>query len=319
MSEEIRDQVASGEAGFSALPSVGSQLKAAREARQMSVADIALALKLGSRQVEALESGNWQGLPGHTFIRGFVRNYARLLRLDPSPLMAQLDAILELPQQRLSLPGKARATMPHAGRRPRHDHLLAWSGLAVLALALGIYFLLPADLSSWRGKLESALGVFARKEAPPAPPPPAEPLFPPGTTPQQVMNPQEAASGETSAAPPAATPSAATPAASAPAALVPPPVLPPESAAPAQPAPATAADNKLHFVFELDSWVEARDRNGKVLFSQRNLAGTEQSIDGQGPFSLVIGNAKGVKLTWRGQPVDLARYTRSEVARLTLE
>ena len=63
-------------------PPVGEQLRLAREARGLEVADIAQTLKLGPRQVEALEAGDWKGLPGNTFIRGFVRNYARLVQID---------------------------------------------------------------------------------------------------------------------------------------------------------------------------------------------------------------------------------------------
>ena len=51
-------------------------------------------------EIDALEAGDWSGLPGHTFVRGFVRNYARLLRLDPDVLVGQLDPRLmpELPR-----------------------------------------------------------------------------------------------------------------------------------------------------------------------------------------------------------------------------
>lgn len=334
MSDENRD-VESGEAGFSALPSVGSQLKAAREKKEMSVGDIAMALKLGQRQVEALESGDWQRLPGHTFIRGFVRNYARLLQLDAAPLMTQLDAVLETPQQRLVVSSAPRATMPQAGKPRRRDYAMAMSGLALVAIAIGIYFLLPSDLSALRDDINSLVAMFASKEAPPAPAPAAppaaasEPIFPPGSTPQQVMNPQATpVEPQTPAAAPAPAEAAPQPQAAAPAAnaLVPPPVL--QAAPPAAPqaapqaaaqAPAAPAGAALHFVFEQESWVEVRDRNGKLLLSQRNPAGTEQNINGQGPFSLVIGNAPGVKLSLRGQPVDLAPRTTGNVARLTLE
>ena len=62
------------------------------------------------RQVEALERGDWQGLPGQTFIRGFIRNYARLLQIDPAPLMDQLDDALEKPADSLSVPDVRPAT-----------------------------------------------------------------------------------------------------------------------------------------------------------------------------------------------------------------
>ena len=92
------------EAGNWVPPGVGARLRLARELRQMSVNDVAQALKLGSRQVQALENGNWQGLPGQTFVRGFVRNYARLLQIDPTPLMDQLDDTLEKPADSLNVP-----------------------------------------------------------------------------------------------------------------------------------------------------------------------------------------------------------------------
>ena len=47
--------------------------------------------------------------------------------------------------------------------------------------------------------------------------------------------------------------------------------------------------------------------------------GAEQMVSGNGPLSLVIGYAPGVRLFWRGQPVDLAPHTKGDVARLVLE
>ena len=62
-----------------------------------------------------------------------------------------------------------------------------------------------------------------------------------------------------------------------------------------------------------------RDRNERILFSQLNPAGTEQRVQGRPPFSLVVGNARGVRLSYNGRAIDLAPHTRVEVARLTLE
>jgi cytoskeleton protein RodZ len=84
------------------------------------------------------------------------------------------------------------------------------------------------------------------------------------------------------------------------------------------PAPVAGAA-PLRFVFDKESWIEVRDRSNKVIFSQRNAVGSEQQVAGEGPFSLVIGYAPGVRLFWRGQPIDLAPHTRGDVARLVLE
>ncbi|MBP6189855.1 MAG: helix-turn-helix domain-containing protein, partial [Azonexus sp.] len=96
-------------------PPVGEQLRLAREARGLEVADIAQTLKLGPRQVEALEAGDWKGLPGNTFIRGFVRNYARLVQIDQAALMTLLDGVLEVPVNSLGVSEMTPAAMPHSG------------------------------------------------------------------------------------------------------------------------------------------------------------------------------------------------------------
>jgi cytoskeleton protein RodZ len=71
--------------------------------------------------------------------------------------------------------------------------------------------------------------------------------------------------------------------------------------------------------FSRESWVEVRDRRGKVIFSQLNPEGSEQVVRGRPPLSVVVGNVSGVTLVHEGKPVDLSPYARTEVARLTLE
>ena len=266
----------------------------------MTVSDVAQTLKLGARQVEALENGDWQGLPGQTFIRGFVRNYARLLQIDPAPLMDLLDNSLEKQGDSLHVPTSRPMAMPTG--HPRRDRTVVFAGVALVVAALAAYFLLPGDLSALRQQAQGLIDSLARKEPPPAPviettptpvPATAEPVFPPGATPQQVMNPQAQAPAE---------------------------MAPAQLAAPAVPAAVPSGEAApLRFVFAKESWVEVRDRDNKVVFSQTNPAGIEQSVGGQGPLSLVIGNAAGVTLFWRGQAVDLAPHTKGEVARLVLE
>ena len=72
-------------------PPVGEMLRQGREACHLSLADVAQMLKVSARQVEALEQDNWSALPGQTFVRGFVRNYARLVHLDADTLVARLN------------------------------------------------------------------------------------------------------------------------------------------------------------------------------------------------------------------------------------
>lgn len=314
---------------------VGDMLRQARESRGLSVGEIARTLKLGSRQLEALEASQWSGLPGHTFIRGFVRNYARLVNLDPTPLMAQLERELEPPKNTLDVPETRPASVPYSGfdasRKSRQMVLL---GGVVLLLAAGAYFLMPNDLSALRASAQDLLDSVGRKEQPAAPASGGqEPALPPGQTLQQTLNPQALAPAEAEPVKPAealvAAKSDPVVPASAPATLTPPPSLQPlpaassaaaASAAPAA-APAAAPGNapQIRLVADKMAWVEIRDRDNKPVFSQRMAAGVEQALSGQGPLSVVIGYAPGVRLFWHGQAIDLAPHTKGDVARLVLE
>jgi cytoskeleton protein RodZ len=72
-------------------------------------------------------------------------------------------------------------------------------------------------------------------------------------------------------------------------------------------------------VFERQSWVEVRDRDDRIVFSQLNPAGAVQIVHGLPPLNVVIGNASGVKVTYKGRVMDLAPHTKVEVARFTLD
>jgi cytoskeleton protein RodZ len=82
---------------------------------------------------------------------------------------------------------------------------------------------------------------------------------------------------------------------------------------------ADVGGQRLQFVFDGDAWVEVKDKSGKVIFYQLNSKGSQQSVRGTPPFSLVIGNAAHVRLTYNDKPVDLAPHIKVDVARLTIE
>lgn len=201
---------------------VGAQLRAAREARGLQLTELARLLRLGERQVEALERGDLSGLPGKTFVRGFVRNYARAVQLDAAPLLDLLDGVRELAAPGLELPESTHVTMPGQGRGVSRDVLTVAAGLLLILGAALAYFFLPDQF--WVKK--------------PAPDPvalasPGEPLFPPAEpAPAQGA---EAATEGAAAAVQATDPAAAAAPAPAPTAAVQPP------GAPAPAAPATGA------------------------------------------------------------------------------
>ncbi|HRP95297.1 MAG TPA: DUF4115 domain-containing protein [Rhodocyclaceae bacterium] len=124
------------------LPGVGEMLRGAREARGESVLDVAHALKLSPRQVEAIELERFDQLPGPAFVRGFMRNYARYLGIEAEPLIAGLRRDTPTQAVRLAPVKNASGAMPHGTAAP-HKMLKPAAAIVVvmaIALGLGAYF-----------------------------------------------------------------------------------------------------------------------------------------------------------------------------------
>ena len=105
----------------------GPQLAAAREACGFSVADVARQLKLAPWQIEALETGNYARMPGTVFVRGFIRNYARLVKLDPAALL------MPTPPQRSSPTHTAPDLSPPVEIPSRRGSAINWRRYAIAA------------------------------------------------------------------------------------------------------------------------------------------------------------------------------------------
>lgn len=272
---------------------IGRSLRQAREARGLTVGDAAHALKLTLRQVEALEADDFEHLPGTAFARGFLRNYARLLHLDPDPLIGAFDAYHAGAAVELRPISNAQGALPAGGGRGGPSAMPATLAAAALlgVVVAGWYF-------DWFRQPKSLAPVES-------------------SAPVAVLPPLEA-----TPVAPAATPGSAEAAPVGNAPLTPPTaeVLPaPVAADPSAPAPAPDGLERLAFSFSQEAWVEVRDASGEIIFSRISKAGSTQEVQGKGPFAVVVGNAENVRLSRNGQAVDLAPHIRSSVARLTLQ
>ncbi|MGE5027488.1 MAG: RodZ domain-containing protein [Betaproteobacteria bacterium] len=303
-------------------PSAGQTLAEARERLGLSIPDVARQLRLSARQVEALEADDYSNLPAQTFLRGFIRNYAKLLQLDPEPLLAGCqgmepkDRAIVVPTSQIEFGGKRRF-MPFSdrSRRPMPKNTAVIVVVAGLLLSWGVYELIQWQSQPFRSEPAKAAGETTLSL--PLPQPQVESAEQTAAEP-----PTPKPEGETVPLPlPAPTEKSAEPTLVPPQAAAPVPVPAKVAAsAPVQAEPAAAAGGKLlSFVFEGDSWVEVRDKSGKVVFSQLNQKGSQQSVRITPPFSLVVGNAAHVKLFYNDKPVDLAPHIKVDVARLTLE
>ena len=280
-------------------PSVGKMLREARKRLGMSVADIADQTKLAHRQIESLEADDFRRLPEIPFVRGFVRSYARVLQLDEQPLLAALPQVKGGPVQ--LTPVSVEVPFPNANLSQRQN--LIWLGAALLLSVVLVF-------TVWHYTPRLAKPEVAQVATPDASPA-KTPLAPAAPDDEMVVEPPAVIAGQPSAetlASPAAQPRI-------------PRALPQAEAKPAAQQGALLQSPMLRLTFGEESWAEIRDKDDRILSSQVNLRGSELRLNGQTPFSLVIGHAASARLYYRGKQVDLTPYINasSEVARLTLE
>jgi len=273
--------------------SVGAALREARTHLGLDVADVANRLKFAPRQIEALEAGDFARLPEMTFVRGFVRSYARLLQLDPAPLLAALPGAVVQPAPPIA---STLEEIPFPNIYSAHKSNIIWLAAALaVAAALALFAWLHGDAPNVPKTPKAPhVETLALSAALPALEPDAE----------VKKAPQVAASSVQQAAAPFAKSVAV------PAVLL------------AEPVAANSASKQaaaIRLVFDEESWVEVTDKDSNILLSQLNPRGSEQSLGGKPPFSIVIGRASGVHLYYKGHTVNLAPHTNAEVARLTLE
>jgi cytoskeleton protein RodZ len=288
----------------------GTRLSEARQAQGLATGDVARRLKLSVAQVEALEAGRYHDLPGLIFVRGFIRNYAKLVKLDPDELLQAAADSLPQPAAHPETPPSQDIPFPTSPKR-------GWSRFAAVIVAivglLAVYeFFINEPPRTVATAPEAApakepvkkASQPLRKEAPPAPP-----AHPPAAVAPRESRPAPLAEAKSPIISDVLAAAAAAPA----------PASPPVIVVSRQERPVEPDEREVRFVFEGDSWVEVRDRHDRVIFYQLNASGTARRVSGLPPLTVVVGNAHGVKMTYDGQPVDLARHTKIDVARLTLQ
>jgi cytoskeleton protein RodZ len=279
------DVEASGAAALSA----GAMLRHARETAGWSIDTVSQQLKLAPRQVQALEADDFAQLPGRTFVRGFMRNYARLLHLDADALLSALPESAAAPSlDRPTLTPTTRTMGDLPSEAPAKPSSARWAIplalVAIVAIALAYEFGRPF--------LERGKSEFASRTSPPpskqAPAPASVAETPPVTTaaPAVSLAPQETTHSE-----------------------------PPTIAAPVAP----GTETPLVFVFRGTSWIEVRDAKGSIVLSTMGYPGATHAVGGNFPLDVVLGNAEAVNVTIRGTPFDTAPFVKQNVAKFQIK
>lgn len=298
--------------------SPGKVLATQREAMGWTVEQVADQLKLAVRQVIALEADDYASLPSPAVTRGFVRAYAKLMKLDPAPLVAQIA--IESPAPVETNPAAVRRPTPASfsqAKFPSHGKRsslpLGWIAVAVVVVA--------AAGAAWKfGVLPGSHGESSA--AAPAVSNGASPEAAHGSSTEVLQNPSvplisvpgpasAPAEGPANATAPAAGPVVNMPATTAtgapPTAMPAAPANPVTSQAPAAAAAApAAAANALVLNVREDAWIEVRPAKGGTPMLKRLVrAGSTETVNVDQPVRVIVGNPGAVSASLRGAPVAL--------------
>ena len=316
--------------------STGVRLRNAREQLGLSQQAVAERLCLKVSTVRDIEEDKAPADLASTFLRGYIRSYAKLVHIPENELLPMMEkqapvrAAKVAPMQTFSL-GKRR--------KKRDGWLMSFTWL-VLFVVIGLtgawwwqnHKAQQEEITTMADQSSAELNQAGSDNAQ------SVPLNTDGAA--TSSEPQTAATGAPATSPmqaPAATANTAAPQAQDQNAVVSPSQANVDTAANApaatQPADntaaslptspagtATAADpNALVMNFSADCWLEVTDATGKKLFSGLQRKDGTLNLTGQAPYKLKIGAPAAVQIQYQGKPVDLSRFIRTnQVARLTV-
>lgn len=317
------------------VPKPGMQLSARRQEVNWSVEHVANQLNLAPRQIVAIEADDYAALPGIASLRGFIRAYAKLLKMDATPLLHAIanettpaDALIPL---RRALPSK-----PFADNRLELANKRRMKPLSMLliALACSMVAIFAAQQLGWTSWFPQSFSLDLSKEWQQFS---GKPLDPPSVLgskgSEQASMPlagraQQASTGTVTNTMPASAEMANESNSSIPApkmieaqpvpGSVHAPVSAPTPTVGTSPATSSMKDLLLLRVHE-DSWVEIQRPDNTIVISRLLKAGETRTVPVTHPLSVKIGNVEGVEATLRGTPLDLQAEARGNVASLTLK
>ncbi|MHA7001849.1 RodZ domain-containing protein [Aeromonas schubertii] len=284
----------------------GQLLRTAREAMGWSREQVASRLHLRLTLIAAIESDTYDKHTSPTFIRGYLRTYAKLVGIEEGKILEAYAHLGLEPVQGVNMQSFSKRT-----RREASDSrlkIVTW--LVVLALAglLVAWWWQESNRRAAGQEQLAASETAAPAEATPADLVPAEtPLLPAAEQPPlSDVSEAEVAVG----APEDGAANSDAPVASAATATQTP-----------EPAPADeqgSAVPQLKMSFTADCWLDVKDASGKSLFSGLKHANDELLLEGKEPLRLHIGAPMAIRIQYKGQEIDMSRYNNGRTARMTL-
>lgn len=296
----------------------GQLLRNAREQLGWTREQVASRIHLRLTLIAAIESDTYDKHTSHTFIRGYLRTYAKLVGIPDETILAAYDKLGLTPPDNIDMQSFSRRSRQQAN--DSRLKVVTWLVILVL-IALSVAWW-------WQSTSRRSAGdeALAATEMSATGSTPAEPAI----TPPDAIN---TAPVEGATIAPAATDVAAPAVVSdAPASAA---VAPTDVSAAVGTAtdaavsgangteseeavvdPATAPQLKMSFT--ADCWLDVKDANGKTLFSGLKKANDELVLEGAEPLKFIIGAPMAVKLDYKGQSFDMSRYNNGRTARFSL-
>lgn len=317
----------------------GQQLRQAREASGLSIAEAAMKLHLHQRVVVALEAGDQEQLPSPIYVRGYLRNYARLVGIDPETVVAAYDGT-DNQHPELKPPLKAPTQASSSDKPVKAVTYLITLGLVLLLLAWWQSRHISEenliDLDSFN--ISDTGGARKPADESTAEDVPSETLGYPIKTvrhPDSPFYPLPTPGGETTTdgditpapAPADSTADAALPGdtATTPAELLEtmPGMSTSETTAEsdgnaAEPETASQPERGLQLELDAESWVEVYDASGKRLYLGLAKPGETIQVNGDAPLRVLLGYAPGVDVRYNGKAIDTVEHSQAGIAQFTV-
>lgn len=306
----------------------GDLLRAKREEKGLTQQDIATRLRLKLDTVQKLEANAVDDKQVATFVRGYYRNYAKLVGIPETEITQATNQILDAKVKQQPMTSFSKGS--HRARHDRRISRLSWVIFIAVAGISAVWYWqslqhdnqtedeLNTDSAEVTTLDEGASTETTDVETLPTPEASKAPILveKEAISNMSNVNAAEAIAQEESAAPEAADASAATDGATADDAAT-------DAQATAtdtqdETAPVVADGNKvLTLAFSGDCWMQVKDKDGKVLVSGLKKSGDTLTISDSDSYNVTLGAPHVVKMTLDSEAVDLSKYS-GRVARLTL-
>jgi len=264
--------------------SAGPMLRAARKDKSMSIEDVSEQLNLSHNVVDAIENDSWEHLPEATYVRGYIRSYARLLGLDPADVLMSFR--YNNSEQNISLDSMPRRIEDRkiSVSVPRKIKVLLF-----LAAVTGVAVYLYNDQAM--SLLESKIDQVAEQN----------------TSNDNQTETNDSAGSNTVTTTEATNSSTTVPPVSGQVVTTDSDVVVSEE-----------SKELLELEFNSTSWVDIRDKEGKKIVYKSFPPGDKTSVNAVLPIYVFIGNADAVAMRYQGQEIDLQQYKEEVYAKFTL-